>query len=706
MLIHTRSTTILWAQLGNPGKCPPSADGQTRQDCVLPVNANITLKYSGAGVLTDVEVSIDVYPDGSLLGPSKDPALQHNNNAPSGIVATNIRVVFPPGFFVCSDISTISGGLQGVNLISLVNGEFTARTLPFQRVNPSNKGSGIAEPSLPLCEAPDNCKNQPRTGFQTNDYEFFECQAARFSSNPLQCANRMFELQSYSNMQSSSIEFVVERIKFTIQNVLVNETTGEVPSPASSQQAQFAVQIYRVTLSGGTPTNVQRYFNNRIRDKQLKTGTAGICNSLPTASATYAHCWFDGTDTIPANIISNSLNDAIWMRPLATVHPSYTSEPSSTVSIQFLVRTPIPSLKAGSAGKIFICLPSGFKPNDDALIALYNLTDPAGSNITSPGPTACDIYELCAATSSCSLNVMVPARVAPFTMLAVRVTSVQTPRALFSGDLTGTVTGEFAIYTTGLNGNIRDEGTAPGLILRSGQLKNLSVQLQDFSAGATGDLNLSFVPSNSVQGTANINIRLPRDEFDVFWNRSMYCNGVLAQIIAKTVDFIELQVIASEISAGRSQEFCVHSVTNRPFAGPPRESSRLTVRTEASNGFVFDTADIKLSDALTYGLFLPGKLQLQSLFLPTYTGDIGNFTVVFRAMNPLPFGGFLQLEIPSYFTLPDPLITVVEIESNPLEAETLQANLSQSLQGESIIQVFPVIWRCFQFCGFHCDSER
>ena len=41
----------------NTGECPTDV-----QDCVLPVNVNITLQYKGAGALTDAIVSIDVYP--------------------------------------------------------------------------------------------------------------------------------------------------------------------------------------------------------------------------------------------------------------------------------------------------------------------------------------------------------------------------------------------------------------------------------------------------------------------------------------------------------------------------------------------------------------------------------------------------------------------------------------------------------------------
>jgi hypothetical protein len=43
--------------LFHTGECP--ADATT---CVLPVNANIHLQYKGAGALTDVVVTIDVYP--------------------------------------------------------------------------------------------------------------------------------------------------------------------------------------------------------------------------------------------------------------------------------------------------------------------------------------------------------------------------------------------------------------------------------------------------------------------------------------------------------------------------------------------------------------------------------------------------------------------------------------------------------------------
>jgi hypothetical protein len=44
------------APLSHDPQCPGDVE------CVLPVNANITLQYTGAGAMTDAVVSIDVYP--------------------------------------------------------------------------------------------------------------------------------------------------------------------------------------------------------------------------------------------------------------------------------------------------------------------------------------------------------------------------------------------------------------------------------------------------------------------------------------------------------------------------------------------------------------------------------------------------------------------------------------------------------------------
>jgi hypothetical protein len=58
--------------LYHTGECP--ADAIT---CVLPVNANIHLQYRGAGALTDVVVTIDVYPKNITTATEKLTGLVH-----------------------------------------------------------------------------------------------------------------------------------------------------------------------------------------------------------------------------------------------------------------------------------------------------------------------------------------------------------------------------------------------------------------------------------------------------------------------------------------------------------------------------------------------------------------------------------------------------------------------------------------------------
>jgi hypothetical protein len=68
--------------LYHTGECP--ADAVMRGDfvtrgwmCVLPVNANIHLQYKGAGALTDVIVTIDVYPKNITTATEKLTGLVH-----------------------------------------------------------------------------------------------------------------------------------------------------------------------------------------------------------------------------------------------------------------------------------------------------------------------------------------------------------------------------------------------------------------------------------------------------------------------------------------------------------------------------------------------------------------------------------------------------------------------------------------------------
>ena len=161
------NNTITASTEGNTGACPPDPNngGQISPGCVLPVNANITLRGNGADQLTSVDVSIDIYPDASVDNTAKDPAITHDTSGLSlgnGYSSTVIRVMLPLGFFVSPELLSISGGLDCVTLTLPVPCTFSNVTcvLPFVKVAPLFKGSGNAEPGLPVCTAT-SCSSQP-----------------------------------------------------------------------------------------------------------------------------------------------------------------------------------------------------------------------------------------------------------------------------------------------------------------------------------------------------------------------------------------------------------------------------------------------------------------------------------------------------------------------------------------------------------------
>ena len=76
-------------------------------NCVLPINANITFSNLGVGGMSKVHVSLDIYANNAS---TVLPAIYHS---PKDQISTIIRVILPAGFKVCQSTSRILATLQG-----------------------------------------------------------------------------------------------------------------------------------------------------------------------------------------------------------------------------------------------------------------------------------------------------------------------------------------------------------------------------------------------------------------------------------------------------------------------------------------------------------------------------------------------------------------------------------------------------------------
>ena len=266
-------------------------------NCVLPVNANITLAQTGVGQMTDVHVSIDLYANNAS---AVSPAIFHH---PKERISTIIRVILPAGFKVCQDedriLTTLQGGPAGVKgvsgaggfrqIIAVAKGRITTEVVPGlqERVG---KEIGQADPCQPLCldrvfemETFHTCdENDPATpaGGDTDD-----CRPT-----------------------SSRDPAVPSRLTFTITNVRIPDkrgrnpetgVDGELSSAGFFTTTQFGVQIFKkfieVRNEQTIPRLTMRYFNNRMNDRLLNH------TLLP---------WFDGTSNQAVILTPNRLWEA------------------------------------------------------------------------------------------------------------------------------------------------------------------------------------------------------------------------------------------------------------------------------------------------------------------------------------------------------------------------------------------------------------
>ena len=268
----------------------------------------------------------------------------------------------------------------------------------------------------------------------------------------------MFEMETNSNTMSSAVEGRVERVQFTIDNVLIGDAIGQIPAPNSVNDIQFVVKIYRLqrTDPGDPwPAITQRYFNNRIGDFTMKTGTQGACPALSLSSINYTYCWFDGTAIDKYFVVSNSLDDPSWIRPVAALSPSYTNQNNVTLSVTFMVRTSILGLTADRlsdpAPNITIMVPrGGFQTSTGSRVTIYNMTSKPSTNITLP--TLVPTYSGVSGFPGFNITIIVPVTIAKYTTLMVQISGLTTPVATPSGGLARTLTGDFRIITKGSDG--------------------------------------------------------------------------------------------------------------------------------------------------------------------------------------------------------------------------------------------------------------
>ncbi|EKX50123.1 hypothetical protein GUITHDRAFT_103937 [Guillardia theta CCMP2712] len=312
-------------------------------DCVLPVDANISVSSLGVGNDVSVYVSIDLYPIYSVAG--INPAIYHSNTQ---LKYTIIRVIFPYGFNVSNSVVNISGGGRfGEGVTGL---EGITNRAGFIKIAPSSKGSLTIEPAVT-----DNVL--VGTWFGSSD----PCSSTS-------CTN-MFEMMTYSDtdadVQSSDVRGTIQRIHFTISGV-VNPlyTPGEIPGALQQRKVQFGIQIFDATdeLRGTTkvPSYKMKFYNNRINDPQLNRMT---------------HYWFSRTGNTAVILTRNKLSYV----NLSLSTPLSSQLTSAQVTFKTVTGIPV-------GGSIFVKFPSTFKlPPFSNVLATVNGMKGANTSVSVKG---------------------------------------------------------------------------------------------------------------------------------------------------------------------------------------------------------------------------------------------------------------------------------------------------------------------------------
>eukprot|EP00961_Rhodomonas_salina_P227136 3071099-Rhodomonas_salina.1 len=398
----------------------------TRDLCILPINANITLHRTGVGTVTRADVSLDLYASNSSFPAA---AIEHDT---AQRISTVIRIVFPENFQLCDSVVEIQGG--GLDGVSGVSGA-------FKKVSPEGKGSGLIEPNPRL--------DAPRTG-EGADGGFDPCTVTVSS-----CSQRMFEIESMSEAaQTSETVGLVQRLRFTIANILLpSGTVDPFVSPVVNEEMQFGVQLFRKEVesrgqSGDVPRFRQRYYNNRVNDPLLNRTVL---------------TWFDKTSSVSPQLVANEL----WAVSVDLLTPISLAFTDVVVSLTTTSRIP-------AEGGIRVAFPDGFEVSSYTGVSVRAL----GTTLTAAGDRAERVIAARSFERENNVSSVLLFEFANRGEVLFTIRNVRTSKFA--------ATGPFYVETLSPTNQTLDFGTAPSVALGPNQLENVVVMLSDYTAGASG----------------------------------------------------------------------------------------------------------------------------------------------------------------------------------------------------------------------------
>jgi hypothetical protein len=646
-------------RLAHSGTCDATA-----LDCVLPVNANITLLNTGAGGITDVRVSIDIYANNRTGTP--EPAILSSSARAAGVLTirrSRIRVILPRGFQLCKT-SVLQGGPSGITLTTF---NLTGHPISVRR--------GLSYVAAEAQSAGDTGRTEPIYGSLERVGAVRSSQESPIDPcRPISgCIDRIFEMTSTDEMidfRSSTVRGQIERLEFTIANVINRAEPGQVTffgptqSDLTRTKSVFSVQLldyYDTT----TPSVTHRYWNNRIND--------------PTLNLTAAP-WFACTNTRPVILGANRF----WTQSVQ-LEPSRTNAVTrATVTLETYSEWP-------AGGFARVTFPSQFRltrgqTTVTARTSTMSGSVPLASFIVDENENSVFLQRSTAVACTDTSNV----DLAPFcavprnAIITLIVNNVRTPNVTGGVEVAGGIlTERFRVEIgAGLNATL-DAGNASGVVLGATDLllsNSISVTMDSYTAGRTNTrLFFTFMPMNSGEAGGFLTISIPAADFtlssaSVATSTDLDIRASPAVIRGPSVTF--RVNLTSGYTAGNTYSVTISGLTNRAFSGPA--SSTFGVRLFNENGLMLDFADAPLASA-----FLASNFVSSSVIFPRFVASSGNITVQFTVTNELPPDGRLVLLVPTTVDLsamPGVFAGPGKLQGEHLAAEvTRQANFQEIL---------------------------
>jgi hypothetical protein len=596
----------------------------------LPLDANITLVPQfgddgvGAGVKVNAKVSVDLYARRSGQSSTFIPAIQTDEST-----TTVLRVIFPPGFSLCQDVSSLQGNsvvLEDESWASdSVLGPLPA--LFFRQIVTSPRGSGIREPLPGQLDSRTNTPLRTGTTF------------GRYDPSPL---GRAFELEFLSGARTTTIPNISQRLTFIISNIVTSQTIGPIPSPVDNSGNNilpvnvgiqiFGVQLFTVRNNGNMRfSHTMTYYNNRINDRRLDK---------------LRWTWFGSSFVGAANLSSNK----ICPECASVVLQSSKMSDTTTVIFRFINVSPIPV-----GGAVRIELP-GFdlgKVSADNVYITAQAADTSSnhwgrlSNVTKTSSSLI-IRRVRQENSFCPRDTEACIVHANYIIL-VTISQIRNPSAQ-QVMANAVFTGRISTMSTDIgNPFVLDVGEVLFPPFTASTLESISASLDSYAAGAypvyltTSIITIQAIPANGV-----LSIRVPTDDI------ILTSVGITVSNATFALGNFSHSILPDNYSEwrfhllGHTVENSVLKITLGPFkirgfSGQIRRNIFIETRT---NLFLLDVGETGLNETITAAQFREMRCESLQVIQPKKVADI---VVKIVLQNALPRNGSLLIIFPAMF---------------------------------------------------------